>query len=122
MSVDTPNYFAGLGARPAWPTAASAPPPAPPARCGSTSKTEALRQALREQGPMTALQLALATNLQATALVGALLKYEIARGRVRYVNGKYEMNAALDAEQQDRERAAVVLLRRLGYTVIGPQA
>jgi len=47
-----------------------------------TSKTERMRQYLREHGPTTSAVLAMECDVPTCALVGALLKGDLARGSV----------------------------------------
>lgn len=111
------THMAQALTRPVWPfrsTAAAAEPAA-------TSRTESIRQLLRQGGPMRAQRIATELDLPQTALVGALLKADLARGRVRLCNGIYEWNHDHDDALARELSAAARLLRRHGYRVQEPR-
>ena len=114
------NHMANtLRARSRWPT--------PSRQLSSRSstelnKTEFVRQYLQEQGAATAADLAMAAELERTALVGALLKADIKKGQVLYAAGKYHWNAEFDQVLPSEIHAACALLRRHGYRVHAPTA
>jgi hypothetical protein len=82
------------------------------------SKVDRMRRALRDApGVLTAAELAKAADLKATALVYALLKPDVARGRVHVRDGAYEWNRHYDEELAAELAAAAALLKRHGYKV-----
>lgn len=95
-----------------WPgTPASAP------RDPGASRTESIRQLLRERGSMSALAVALELELPSPSLVGALLKADLHAGRAFHRGGEYHWDHTYD-EQLAREIAeAIHLLKKHGYSV-----
>ncbi len=85
------------------------------------SKTEKLREALRSNARLTALQLATLADLDNSGLVGALLKHDIALGRVKFEDGGYYWNHEFDERVRQAIEDAIVVLRRHGYTVQAPK-
>ena len=81
------------------------------------TRTEQLRQLLRQRGPMTAQQLAEAVDLPRNTLVGALLKGDLHRGSVMFEGGRYEWQHGFDAELETELGRAAALLRRHGWAV-----
>jgi hypothetical protein len=102
----------GLGrvARPSFPCAPRRAPAA-------ASRTERIRDLLREFGSMTALRIALELHLERPALVGALLKADLYAGRAFYRDGRYHWNFDHDEQQARDIAAAIRLLRKNGYSV-----
>lgn len=112
------NPFAGLGQR-------GEPPAAPHHAPDGYSKTGVMRALLRRQGRATAAALAEHADLASTGLVYALLKNDIASGRIRFSD---EGAVRLyfwdgDAAANDAEEVvyAIRLLRSKGYTVTAPK-
>ncbi len=89
--------------------------PAEPAISG-TSKTAQIRALLRV-GPMSASDICMELDLRSTGLVGALLKHDIAVGRVRSVDGLYELCSEFEQDLIKRIREARALLLSHGYKV-----
>lgn len=85
------------------------------------SKTERMRTYLRTHGAANAATLAHEADVPRTALVSALLKADIARGRIVRRGDKYHWNHQFDAEHHRRLDEAATLLRANGFTVIKPQ-
>ncbi len=56
-----------------------------------SGRTAAIRAALAESGPMTARELASRLGFPSVR-VGALLKYDIRKGRAGYSDGAYHLN------------------------------
>ena len=111
MDLATP--FTGLGQRsPAIDPVGEPPADAPAA--------ERLRWLLTNRGPMRAPQLAAAASLPHSSMVSALLKHDIASGRVTCYRGVYEIEPAFDEIEREEIQAAIALLRRKGYTVTAP--
>lgn len=81
-----------------------------------TSKTAQIRALLRI-GPMNAAAICMEVDIRSTGLVWALLKHDMAMGRVRCVNGMYEMCSEFEQDLQRRIREAKALLLAQGYTV-----
>lgn len=83
------------------------------------SHAAAMRQALRA-GPMNAAELAAVAGVK-PVLVQSLLKWDLQAGRVVKSGTRSEITYALNdeqhAEDQQRERDAISLLRRRGYSV-----
>lgn len=83
------------------------------------SHAATMRQAL-EAGPMNAAELAAAAGVK-PVLVQSLLKWDLQVGRVVKSGTRSETTYALNDEQhtedQQRERDAIALLRRRGYSV-----
>jgi hypothetical protein len=55
-------------------------------------RTANIRDILQATGPMRAREIAEACELRSSGLVSALLKYDIAHGRVEYNDGVYSIN------------------------------
>ena len=94
---------------------ASMPVPRDPA----LSHAAAMRQAL-QAGPMNAAELAAVAGVK-PVLVQSLLKWDLQVGRVIKSGTRsdttYALNDEQHAEDQQRERDAIALLRRRGYSV-----
>lgn len=112
MSNPFNQIAATLASQPAWPFASATPQPEK-----GVSKTERMRAYLRQHGSATAATLADEGNLNTRALVGALLKGDLARGLVFRRNGRYFWNPQFDQAHQQRLAEAAALLRRNGYRV-----
>lgn len=84
------------------------------------TKTDRLRNYLRHHGAANASTLADEADVPQTALVGALLKGDIAKGRVFRRGDKYHWNRQFDEELHKRVQEAAELLKRNGYKVIKP--
>lgn len=89
---------------------------APAHRSPSTTHVGRMRDALA-QGGMTSRQLMAAADLPKIALVSALLKHDLAIGRVVRDGYVYELNPSWDADETAQVQAAIRLLRRRGFTV-----
>ncbi len=98
--------------KPAFPTL-------PPRRADEgETPTERLRLALRDaKRELTAQQLATVADLERTAAVGALLKTDLAKGRVVRTARGYRWNDQHDEALEAEIKAAARLLRRHGYAV-----
>lgn len=81
-----------------------------------TSKAGQVRDLLRA-GPMSAAAICMDVDIRSTSLVGAVLKHDIAMGRVRFVNGMYELVSEFEQDLQRRVREAKALLLAQGYRV-----
>lgn len=86
-----------------------------------TSKTERMRNYLRQHGSASAATLADEADVPQTALVGALLKGDMARGSVFHRGNRYHWNHQFDADLHKQLSKAAALLRANGYTVTKPQ-
>ena len=95
-----------------WPAIPKTDPGTP-----GISKTERMRQYLREHGWANSSTLAMEADAPQTALVGALLKGDLSKGRVIRDGNGYRWNRAFDDRTADRIKRAVALLRRHGYEV-----
>ena len=89
------------------------------------SKTAQIRRLLQVRGPMTAAQLLLADEIDWPAStdsgrVGALLKWDIAQGRIVRDGNTYRLADDYDPSIDPKIGAAIILLRRAGYTVEEP--
>ncbi|MBS3998132.1 MAG: hypothetical protein KGZ67_12530 [Hydrogenophaga sp.] len=112
------HIAASLSGRPAWPFAvATDSEPADP----GLSKTERMRAYLRQHGPAVAATLADEADVPTSALVGALLKGDMARGSVYRRGHKYHWNPQFDVQLHEQIKQAAALLRRHGYRVEAPQ-
>lgn len=87
-------------------------------RITSLSKTERIRTYLREVGPANSATLAMEADVPSCALVGALLKGDLARGSVVRDGARYVWNNDWDSKAAEQIRQAKALLKRHGYTVI----
>ncbi|HYW57712.1 MAG TPA: hypothetical protein VE934_12170 [Polaromonas sp.] len=101
---------------PAAPFISRGEPPAP-----GTSKTEQIRALLRT-GPKTPAEICMDVDLRSSGLVWALLKHDMAMGRVRRVDGCFELCSEFEQQLQQRIRAARALLESNGYRVLEPKA
>lgn len=81
------------------------------------SKAARMRCALRDNGPLTAAQLCNLAGLLNSGFVSALFKGDLASGRVRFVQGCYELNDEYDEALADEIAQAIRLLKRYGYSV-----
>jgi hypothetical protein len=84
------------------------------------SKTDKMRQYLREHGPANCHTLAMESEVVSTSLVGSLLAGDIEKGRVFFKQGKYHWNPDFDERLQADIRSAIALLQRHGYKVRKP--
>jgi hypothetical protein len=87
---------------------------------GQRSKAQTLRDLIRKNGRLNARQLAKMAELEATALVGALLKNDVAIGRIKFDGVAYCWHEGFDETLQRALTDAVALLRRHGYRVEKP--
>lgn len=83
----------------------------------SLSKTERIRTYLREVGPAVSATLAIEADVPSCALVGALLKGDLARGSVVRDGARYVWNSDWDNQAAEEIRKAKALLKRHGYIV-----
>lgn len=82
------------------------------------SKTEAMRQYLRQHGSATASTLALEAGLEgSTGNVMALLKADVAKGLIERRGTHYHWVVEFDEQEHRRISEAIRTLRRAGYTV-----
>lgn len=89
------------------------------AQARPTTKTDQMRQYLRQRGRATAADLAIEADLcGSTGNVYALLKNDIAKGAIELRGQHYIWVDSFDAEKQRRIQEAIRILRRAGYTVI----
>jgi membrane protein DedA with SNARE-associated domain len=109
------HIAATLANRGPWSMAQAAPDAPKP-----TGKTDTMRQYLQQYGSATAVLLAMEADLASTGLVGALLKGDLARGRITYRLGRYWWNPAFDERLQADIDQAVALLKRHGWKVRKP--
>lgn len=86
-------------------------------RVTSLSKTERIRRYLRDVGPANSATLAMEADVPSCALVGALLKGDIARGSVVRDGARYVWNGDWDQHATKQIRQAKALLKRHGYIV-----
>jgi hypothetical protein len=84
------------------------------------TKTDRLRNYLREHGEASSADLAIEADLPGSAQVGAMLKNDLAKGAVRKTARGYAWNYEFDDQVQVNLREAVALLRRHGYRVDPP--
>ncbi len=90
------------------------------ARQPGKTTTARIRQLLQNHGPMTAREIGEAVDLPAVALVGALLKNDLATGRVIREGSapiRYAWNYELDDAAVQQLAVALRLVRRAGYHV-----
>jgi hypothetical protein len=90
--------------------AAGHPPPA------GTTRSGCMRDALT-RGGMTARELAAVAGLTRPDLVSALLKHDLADGRIVRRGNVYELNTTWADDDKAQVQAAIRLLRRRGFTV-----
>ena len=83
----------------------------------SISKTERMREYLRAHGWANSHTLAYEADVPQIALVGALLKNDLARGSVLREGSGYAWNTSWDEQEAREIRAAVAMLKRRGYIV-----
>lgn len=83
-----------------------------------TTLTDRIRQLVQQSGPMTASEICEQLSLPRPALVGALLKTDLHRGRVVFADGSYVWNISYDAELQGDLDDAKRLLERHGFVVM----
>lgn len=84
------------------------------------TNTDRIRNYLRHHGSANAATLADEADVPKTALVGALLKGDIAKGRIFRCGDRYYWNTQYDEQLQAQLNAAAELLKRNGYKVIKP--
>lgn len=82
-----------------------------------TSLAGQVRNLLQQNGRMSAASICMDVNIPTTSLVGAVLKHDLAIGRVTCVNGLYELESGYDEELQQKINQAKTLLQRNGYSV-----
>ena len=86
-----------------------------------SSRTECIRQVLRESArPMSAAEILFDAGDELpysanTSLVSMLLKWDIKQGRVVFDEGRYTWNSDAAAAESAAVRAALKLLRKHGY-------
>ena len=102
-------------------------PAAPPIRnkhpTGATSRTESIRELLRDTSrPLSAAEIAFDLDLPSSCTVWLLMKYDMQKGRVLLADGRYTWNHDYDTQEAQELRDAVKLLKRHGYQVKEPQA
>lgn len=120
-----PSPFTAMAqqlSRPAFPSLPQPHKPTGPA----SSLTEQIRQLLRSHGSMNANHILLELDLPDdfagnSGIVGALLKNDIAKGRVTRGDGKYHWNWHYDDALASELQQACQLLRSNGYTVREPK-
>lgn len=95
-------------------------PPVPQSIPAGMSRTEAIRDLLRTSGPKNALAIAVILELPDSGRVAALLKGDMAKGLVRLVDGRYDINPDYDAQLLRDLNQAAALLRRHGWKVKAP--
>ncbi len=83
----------------------------------AASKTSAIRDLLREQGPLTSQVIAVELGLDRPALVGALLKHDLAIGRIVRRGDCYALSDSWEESYHQEVADAIKLLRRQGYLV-----
>lgn len=81
-----------------------------------TSKAGQIRLLLRS-GPMSAAAICMDVDIKSTGLVSAVLKHDLAMGRIRCANGMYELCDEFEQDLQRRIKAAKALLVDQGYRV-----
>ncbi len=97
---------------------AQAPFPCAPRRAQpGASRTERIRDLLRERSSMSALRIAVELDLERPALVGALLKADIHAGRVFHRNGEYHWDYTFDEQLAREISAATRLLEKNGFSI-----
>lgn len=96
------------------------PKPAREPRIKGESKAQTLRHLLQTHGRLTARQLATMADLEASALVGALLKNDVGLGRVKFDGVAYCWHDQFDEKLRASIAEAITLLRRHGYKVEKP--
>ena len=84
------------------------------------SKTERMRDYLRNEGPANCHTLAMEAEVLSTSLVGSLLAGDIEKGRVFFRQGKYHWNPEYDEALHQKLQEAIALLKRHGYQVKKP--
>ncbi len=83
------------------------------------TKTDKMRQYLRQRGEASASDLAIEADLcGSTGNVYALLKTDIAKGAIELRGGLYCWVDSFDQDEHQRIQDAIRTLRRAGYTVI----
>lgn len=100
--------------RPAFPRAAKAPDAKKP------SKTQAMRDYLRDHGPANAFTLADEVGLERSDLVSALLAKDLISGSIERVGDLYRINTEYDAMVRAGQEDMARTLRRAGWTVTPP--
>ena len=86
------------------------------------TKTEALIEHLRDNGPTRAHRLASIIGLPNSGRVAALLSTRRDRGQVELENGRWRLNPYWDDVVASELRDAQIVLERAGYTVFPPRA
>lgn len=76
-----------------------------------------LRNALRDNGPLSAGALRELLGLASVSLVGALLKHDLHTGRVKFSGGAYRIDLEFDERAHGDIRDAIAYLKRNGYEV-----
>lgn len=85
----------------------------------TTSKAGQVRNLLRT-GPMSAAAICMEVDIRSASLVGPVLKHDLAMGRVRFINGLYELASDFEQDLQQRIKEATALLVAQGYQVMKP--
>lgn len=83
----------------------------------TVSKAGQIRELLRRNGPMSAGSICMDVDIMNSGLVSAVLKHDMALGRVRLVGHLYSLDPSFDDAQQREISQAVRLLKRAGYRV-----
>lgn len=88
-------------------------------RCVSVSRTERIRQIVKEQGPISALAIAceLDEDTIDSGRVAALLAADIRKGRIERVAAGYRLVDDYDTRLAAELQEAAALLRRHGWRV-----
>jgi hypothetical protein len=81
------------------------------------TRTQQLRDLIREHGQLNAAQLAVMAGLESSALVGGLLKHDLHLGRVKFDGVGYLWNDDYNERLGEAIADAIALLRRHGYVV-----
>jgi hypothetical protein len=85
----------------------------------AVSKAGQIRALLRN-GPMNAAAICMEVEIASSGLVGAVLKHDLAIGRVKFFDGRYELAKDYDQKLQQSIRQARALLESNGYQVVQP--
>ena len=114
MTASPFTYMASALTRAAFPAA----PPVRQLRQAGTTRTESIRQLLRETTrPLTAAEIAFDLDLPSSCTVWLLMKYDMQKGRVLLSDGSYRWNHEYDHQEAEELREAVKLLKKHGYRV-----
>jgi hypothetical protein len=80
------------------------------------SYAEDIRVMLEEHGALSARTIAEKLRMP-SGRVGAIVKHDRQRGRIRFHEGRYELAPGWDEDMYEQIRQAAALLRRHGYRV-----